>query len=90
MAILGGGREGFQGGEGASLRIGEAGKWFDKIAKEYNVRANIRVDGKEYAKYGTSYATRIIVIDKDGPTPSRDAEWIRANGRSGQKLGFSR
>lgn len=70
VAILGGGRADDTNG-GATLNGGPSGKWFDKIANRYNVRANIRVNGKEYQKYGTSFATRIIVIDKDGPTESR-------------------
>lgn len=70
VAILGGGRADDTNG-GATLNGGPSGKWFDRIADRYNVRANVRVNGKEYQKYGTSFATRIIVIDKDGPTPSR-------------------
>lgn len=66
VAILGGGREGFD--EGASLTAKNSREWFQKIAKKYNIRANVRVHGKEYGKYGTTYATRLIVIDKDGPT----------------------
>ncbi|MBC7105101.1 MAG: hypothetical protein H5T97_04115, partial [Firmicutes bacterium] len=38
--------------------------------KEYNVRANIRIDGKNYAKYGTSFDVRLLVIDKTGATPA--------------------
>jgi hypothetical protein len=72
VAILGGGQANEPNG-GASLTAGGAGKWFEKIADKYNVRANIRINGKEYQKYGTNFATRLIVIDKDGPTPSRVA-----------------
>ena len=68
VAILGGGKANEPNG-GASLTAANSGAWFKKIAKLYNVRANVRIDGKEYAKYGTSFATRLIVIDKDGPTP---------------------
>lgn len=42
--------------------------WWDKIRSRYNVRANIGIDGAEYAKFGTSFDNQIIVIDKDGPT----------------------
>lgn len=42
--------------------------WWDDIKKEYNVLANITVDGKNYRKYGTSYDVNILVIDKSGPT----------------------
>lgn len=70
VAILGGGRANDPNG-GANLLNGPSGEWFRDLGKRYNVRANIRVHGSEYAKYGTSFATRIIVIDKNGPTPSR-------------------
>lgn len=70
VAILGGGRADDANG-GATLLGGPSGAWFKGLAKRYNVRANIRVHGKEYQKYGTAFATRIIVIDKDGPTPSQ-------------------
>jgi 2'-5' RNA ligase/phage FluMu protein gp41 len=85
IAILGGGRADDMNG-GATLLGGPSGKWFHKIAERYNIRANVRIHGKEYQKYGTSFATRIIVIDKTGPTPkpSKDptARWsnvIRGN-----------
>ena len=67
VAILGGGQANEPNG-GAALNGGASGKWFEKIGQKYNIRANIRVEGKEYQKYGTNFATRIIVIDKSGPT----------------------
>ncbi len=52
--------------------------WWDKIKAEYNVRANIglgveqtgrgMVRSEAFAKYGTSFGTQILVIDKTGPT----------------------
>lgn len=68
VAILGGGRADDLNG-GASFTGGATGKWFDRVRKQYNIRANVRINGKEYQKYGTNFATRIIVIDKTGPTP---------------------
>lgn len=44
--------------------------WFNKISKEYQLRAIIEVDGKGYAKYGTTYDNRIIVIDKVANNPA--------------------
>lgn len=41
--------------------------WYDEIQKTYNVRAVIGIDGREYAKYGTTFDNVILVIDKDGP-----------------------
>jgi hypothetical protein len=65
VAILGGGQANEPNG-GAALTGGSSGAWFDKIAERYQVRANVRINGKEYQKYGTAFATRIIVIDKPG------------------------
>jgi hypothetical protein len=42
--------------------------WWNKIGGEYNIRANVEIDGKEYRKYGTSFGNILVVIDKDGPT----------------------
>ncbi|MEA3642142.1 MAG: strawberry notch family protein [Lamprobacter sp.] len=42
--------------------------WWDQIQSRYNVRANIGISGREYAKYGTTFDNRLLVIDKDGPT----------------------
>lgn len=38
--------------------------WWDKMGSKYNIRANVLVDGSLYRKQGTSFDTRIIVIDK--------------------------
>ena len=74
VVILGGGQANEPEG-GASLTGGLSGAWFDKIAKQYNVRANVRINGKEYQKYGTNFFTRLIVIDKDRPTPTEGGRW---------------
>ncbi len=42
--------------------------WWKDIKKEYNVRANISIDGENYKKYGTQFDVQLIVIDKNGPT----------------------
>lgn len=41
--------------------------WWGKIGGAYHVRANVGVSGKVYAKQGTSFATRLLVIDKTMP-----------------------
>ena len=38
--------------------------WWAKIGKQHTIRANIGVSGKVYEKYGTTFGTRLIVIDK--------------------------
>lgn len=43
--------------------------WWKKIKSEYNVRANVGIDGSNYAKYGTTFDNNLFVIDKNGPTP---------------------
>ncbi|HHX28361.1 MAG TPA: hypothetical protein GX716_05035, partial [Firmicutes bacterium] len=43
--------------------------WWKKIKGEYNVRANVGIDGKNYKKYGTTFDVQLVVIDKNGPTP---------------------
>ena len=43
-------------------------EYFNQLKSEYNVRANIGLDGKNYKKYGTSFDIRMTVIDKAGPT----------------------
>lgn len=43
-------------------------KWWKEAEKKYNVRANVGIAGKEYAKYGTTFDNQILVIDKTGPT----------------------
>lgn len=42
--------------------------WWNDIKKEYNVRANIQIDGSNYKKYGTTFDVQMVVIDKNGPT----------------------
>ena len=43
-------------------------QWWNEIKGKYNVRANIGISGKEYAKYGTTFDNQIVVIDKTGAT----------------------
>jgi hypothetical protein len=42
--------------------------WWGEIEKKYNVRANIGIAGREYAKYGTTFDNQLLVIDKTGAT----------------------
>lgn len=41
--------------------------WWNGLRKEYNVRANVQIDGKNYRKYGTTFNVQLAVIDKIGP-----------------------
>lgn len=42
--------------------------WWREIERHYSVRANVGIAGREYAKYGTTFDHRLLVIDKCGPT----------------------
>lgn len=57
---------------GAELALDARGarKWWQHIQDKYHVRANIGIDGRAYARFGTTYDHQIIVIDHDGSTPS--------------------
>lgn len=55
--------DGRRGGTGHSFRA-----WWEKMQREYQVRANIQVSGAEYAKYGTTFDNQIVVIDKLPPS----------------------
>lgn len=57
-------------GEGMAADKAVFKAWWKKIAAEYNVRANIGIDGAGYAKYSTTFDNQLLVIDKTGPTPS--------------------
>jgi hypothetical protein len=48
-------------------------EWRQRIACLCNIRANLTLDGKEYAKYGAAPDVQILVIDKTGATPG--ANW---------------
>lgn len=41
--------------------------WWDSLRQEYDVRANISIDGSNYKKYGTSFDVQLAIIDKTGP-----------------------
>jgi hypothetical protein len=43
--------------------------WWRQIINRFHVRVNLALPGNEYSRYGTSFETQLIVIDKSGPTP---------------------
>jgi hypothetical protein len=59
--------------EAMSFHHSSFSEWWQRIAYLCNIRANLTLDGKEYAKYGASPDVQILVIDKTGPTPG--ANW---------------
>lgn len=54
-------------GRGMTMGAPRFRKWWDGISQKHAVRANIGVDGQVYAKYGTTFGTRLLVIDKVAP-----------------------
>lgn len=54
-------------GQGMSNDAPMFAAWWDEIRKNYNIRANIGIDGSNYRKYGTTFNVRLVVIDKTGP-----------------------
>ena len=55
-------------GEGMAMDRPAFREWWNKIKQQYNVRANLGIDGSGYAKYGTTFDNQLLVIDKTGPT----------------------
>src|SRR5947209_3893231 len=59
-------------GEGMRFQVSAFSEWWQRIAKSYNVRANLHLNGNEYGKYGTTFDLQILVIDKTGQTPGNN------------------
>jgi hypothetical protein len=59
--------------EAMSFHHSSFSEWWQRIACLCNIRANLTLDGKEYAKYGTAPDVQIVIIDKTGVTPG--ANW---------------
>ena len=47
--------------------------WWTEIGSRYHVRANVGIDGQEYARFGTTFGNQIIVVDRDGQTTDEAA-----------------
>jgi hypothetical protein len=41
--------------------------WWNELRNEYDIRANIGINGENYRKYGTTFDVQLVVIDKTGP-----------------------
>ena len=52
---------------GKSMNNQDYYRYWDKLRKSFNIRANISIDGNNYKKYGTTWGVQIVVIDKTGP-----------------------
>ncbi len=58
VTVLGAGRDGVDSKQFTA--------WMRELKKDYTIRANVVIDGKNYRKYGTDFNVRIVVIDKVG------------------------
>ena len=52
---------------GKSMNDQDYYRYWDKLRKDFNIRANLSIDGSNYKKYGTTWGVQIVVIDKTGP-----------------------
>jgi len=50
--------------------------WWKDIKSQYNVRANIHINGKNYNKYGTNFDIQMLVIDKNGVTTHTETGFV--------------
>jgi len=74
VAIVGGGqaRKG-TGRTGMAFEASSFRGWWKRTMDTYTVRANVGVAGKVYSRLGTSFPTRVLVIDKTGPTANPES-----------------
>lgn len=70
VAIVGGGRSRDNDKATGGMRMDAPGYrgWWSRIKSQYSVRANVGIPGSVYRKHGTVFHTRLLVIDKTGPT----------------------
>lgn len=40
--------------------------WYNELRQNYDIRANIGINGENYRKYGTTFDVQLLVIDKTG------------------------
>lgn len=56
-------------------------RWWAEIESRYHVRANVGMDGNQYARFGTTFDHQLIVIDQGGPT-TNSSDIVAASGLS--------
>lgn len=61
--------------------------WWKDIKSQYNVRANIGINGKNYNKYGTNFDIQMLVIDKNGTTTETVTGYVDTLQDLQEKLG---
>ena len=86
VAIVGGGRDltpemiaGEKPGGGPNFEHNTYRKWWSDLTRNYLIRANVHVSGEVYKGMGTTFNTRLLVIDKpdgENPVSLRDTEGV--------------
>ena len=61
--------------------------WWKDIKSQYNVKANIGINGKNYNKYGTNFDIQMLVIDKNGSTTETVTGYVDTLQELQDKLG---
>ena len=41
--------------------------WWNDLRKDYDIKANVRIDGSNFKKNGTTFDDQLVIIDKTGP-----------------------
>lgn len=54
-------------GQGMANDTATFKNWWNELRGQYNIRANIGINGENYRKYGTTFDVQLVVIDKTGP-----------------------
>jgi hypothetical protein len=57
---------------GLALDRPKASNFWQRIAASYTLKANLSLPAATFSKFGTTWETQLIVIEKTGPTPGRD------------------
>ncbi len=66
-------------GEGLALDRPGARDWWEDVTARFSVRADLGLPASAFAKQGTQFRTRLLVIDKTGPTRGASfAERVRS------------
>ena len=85
VAIVSGGSPAFDTSKGMAFDGSKQMRaWWKPTRRDYIVRANIKVSGNVYKKFGTTFDTRVLVIDK--PFPGQTNPKVRVVGGSVESI----
>ncbi len=52
---------------GKGMNNTDYARYWNRLRRNFNIRANLSIDGSNYKKYGTTWGVQLVVIDKTGP-----------------------